>query len=69
MHAVGEVPTLRELQAAAEQIALAIGRTEGLPIFSLLAKDLEEQGLPVLRPVTKAPPRQVSSRPPLRRAS
>jgi len=69
LHAVGEVPTLRELQAAAQLISGALGRSEALPITSLLASDLEAQGMPVIRPVTKAPPRQVSSRPPLRRAS
>ena len=69
MQAMGEVPTLRELQAAAQLIARALGKTEALPITSLLATDLEDQGMPVIRPVAKAPPRQVSSRPPLRRAS
>jgi hypothetical protein len=69
LHGIGDAPTLRELQAAAKVIALTLGKTETLPITSLLASDLEAQGLPVIRPVAKAPPRQVSSRPPLQRAS
>lgn len=69
LQGVGEAPTLRELQAAAQLIAHALGKNETLPITSLLASDLEAQGLPVIRPVSKAPPRRVSSRPPLRRAS
>ncbi len=69
LQGVGAAPTLRELQAAAQLIAQALGKNEALPITSLLASDLEAQGLPVLRPVSKAPPRHVSSRPPLRRAS
>ena len=69
LQGMGATPTLRELQAAAQLIADALGKSETLPITSLLASDLEEQGLPVLRPVSKAPPRHVSSRPPLRRAS
>ncbi len=68
LQAVGDAPTLRELQAAAQLISRALGRDEALPITSVLASDLEAQGLPVIRPVTKAPSRQVSSRPPLRRA-
>lgn len=67
----GDVPTLRELQAAATLIAQRVGQPETLPISSLLASDCEAQGLSVLRPVVKAPaaPGHVSSRPPLRRAS
>jgi hypothetical protein len=68
LQGMGDAPTLRELQAAAQLISQALGRVETLPISSLLASDLEAQGLPVIRPVAKAPPR-VSSRPPLRRAS
>jgi hypothetical protein len=69
LHGAGEAPTLRELQAAAQLIAHALGKVETLPIASVLASDLEAQGMPVLRPVAKAPPPRVSSRPPLRRAS
>lgn len=65
----GTAPTLRELQAAAQLIAEALGKSATLPITSLLASDLEAQGLPPMRPISKAPPRNVSSRPPLRRAS
>ena len=65
----GTTPTLRELQAAAQLIARALGKNEALPITSLLASDLEAQGLPAMRPVSKAPPRHVSSPPSLRRAS
>jgi hypothetical protein len=69
LEGLGPTPTLRELQAAAQLIAHALGKSETLPITSLLASDLEAQGFPVMRPVSKAPPRNVSSRPPLRRAS
>lgn len=49
----GQTPTLRELQAAALNIAERLGTLESLPITSLLANDCEEQGLPVIRPLLR----------------
>jgi hypothetical protein len=69
LHGDGETPTLRELQAAAALIAERLGTVDTLPITSLLASDCEAQGMPVLRPVSKAPPRMSSGPPSLRRAS
>lgn len=66
---LGETPTLRELQAAALQLAERLGVLETLPITSLLANDCEEQGLVVIRPIPTPPSSRRSSLPPLRRAS
>jgi hypothetical protein len=65
----GATPTLRELQVAALLIAQRLGMPETLPITSLLAKDCEAQGLPVIRPMPMPPSGRRSSVPAMRRAS
>ena len=63
----GEMPTLRDLQAAARALAGELGVSGSLPISSLLERDGDAQGWPALRPVP--PISRRSSAPPLRRAS
>lgn len=46
-------PTVRELQAAALTIAERLNLADRLPIISILASDCEEQGLPVIQPLSK----------------
>jgi hypothetical protein len=64
-----EAPTLDELQAAAWIIAGRLGKAEALPITSLLPSDPDARTTQSMRPVSKAPAKASSSRPPLRRAS
>jgi hypothetical protein len=66
---LGEMPTVRELQAAALMLAQQVGTLDSLPITSLLASDCEDQGLLVIRPMTPPPSSRRSSVPSLRRAS
>ena len=66
---LGEMPTLRELQAASLVLAQHLGVLDTLPITSLLANDCEEQGLLVIRPMPTPPSSRRSSVSSLRRAS
>lgn len=66
---LGEMPTLRELQAASLVLARQLGVMDSLPITSLLANDCEEQGLLVIRPMPTPPSSRRSSVSSLRRAS
>ena len=50
-------------------LAGQLGLADSLPITSLLARDCEAQGLPVIRPLPTPPSNRRSSAPPLRRAS
>lgn len=66
---LGQTPTLRELQAAALTLGQKLGILDTLPITSLLLNDCEDQGLPVIRPISAPPPPRRSSIPSMKRAS
>lgn len=69
VHGGSDMPTLRELQAAALTLARELNTLDSLPITSLLATDCEEQGLLVIRPMPRPPSsRHPSSTPSLKRA-